>query len=197
MIDPDQFAEIVRRLTDAGYADDDIAWAESIKEPVDAEDFALETVFVICNSGMRFTVARGIYDRVRERLLEGGSAGDVFGHKGKTAAIDKIWTERERLFTDYKAAVDKLAWLAALPWIGDITKFHLAKNFGLDVVKPDVHMTRLALAHATTPEDLCREIADRTGMRIATIDTLLWRACATGVLSSRTGALIAAPAHPA
>ena len=71
----------------------------------------------------------------------------------------------------------------------DRTKYHLAKNCGADVAKPDVHLQRLAEAHGTTVHDLCADLASRTGYRIATIDLVLWRACANGVLDARTARL--------
>src|SRR3546814_7328949 len=52
------FNELITRLSDAGYASDDIQWAENTKPPEHAEEFATETIFVICNSGMKHTIAR-------------------------------------------------------------------------------------------------------------------------------------------
>jgi hypothetical protein len=181
-------SEIITRL--GPQAQEDIEWAESIGEPPDAEFFALETIYIICNSGMRFTIARQIYDRVCMALRRGDSASAVFGHKGKAGAIDYIWNERQRLFEGFKQADDRLLFLASLPWIGDITKYHLAKNFGMDVAKPDVHLQRLADLGGITPQQLCEALAAESGYRVATVDTLLWRACALGIIDSRTGLLV-------
>lgn len=169
--------------------DTDIEWAENLGPPATAEAFALEIIFVICNSGMRFTTARGIYEKVRSELERGGSAWRVFKHAGKAAAIDAIWKAREATFRTYLAADDKLDFIAALPWIGDITKYHVAKNFGLQCAKPDVHLQRLADTFGTTPQHLCEDLAKASGYKVATVDTLLWRAAAVGVLDTRTGAL--------
>lgn len=186
---PQTFLTVLDRLTELGWARNDIAWAESVREPESAEAFAIEAIFVICNSGMKFEIAQKIFERCKLALWGGTPVIEVFGHKGKAAAIEQIWRDRTAMFEQYRAAEDKLAFLAALPWIGDITKYHLAKNLGLDVAKPDVHLVRLAEAYGTTPQDLCERLAQITGLRVATIDTLLWRACAVGVLNSRTGAL--------
>ena len=195
MIALELFNQVLVRLTAAGFAQEDIDWAESIAPPTSAEEFALEAIFVICNSGMQNVVARGIFDRVLRALREGRPVSTAFGHPGKGAAIEHIWREREQLLAGYHAADDKLAFCAALPWIGPITKYHLAKNFGADVVKPDVHLQRLAAAHETTPDALCADLAEKTGYRKATIDTLLWRACANRILDGHTGALL--PPRPA
>ncbi|GMN03051.1 hypothetical protein MTsPCn3_17820 [Erythrobacter sp. MTPC3] len=73
-----------------------------------------------------------------------------------------------------------------MPWIGPITVYHLAKNLGADVAKPDVHLERLARGDKTTSQTLCRRLSRWTGYRVATIDTVLWRACANGFLHSPT-----------
>lgn len=136
------FPAVVHAIDRAGYGDD-VAWAESVGPPPSAEDFAKETIFVICNSGMRFTVARGIYDRVMAALRRGEPSARAFGHQGKTGAIDVIWAGRDRLYGEYLDSTDKLAFLRDLPYIGKITCYHLAKNFGLPVAKPDVHLVHI------------------------------------------------------
>ena len=65
------------------------------------------------------------------------------------------------------------------------TKYHLAKDLGVDVAKPDVHLARLATRDRTTVARICARLARQTGYRMATIDTILWRACATGILDSK------------
>lgn len=181
------FEQVVRELGQQGS--DDIAWAEACCPPSSAEEFATEAVFVIANSGMRFLVAQKIFDRCMAALHEGRPVVEVFGHKGKAAAMEHIWRERSTLLEGFLAATDRLAFCESLPWIGGITKYHLAKNFGEDCPKPDVHIQRLADREGSTPQALCERLAALTGYRVATIDTLLWRACATGVIDSRTGVL--------
>lgn len=188
------FRTAIEILLDEGVAEHDIAWAESAAPPCDPDEFGRETIYVIANSGMRFTVAQGIFRRVMAALEAGGSAHDAFGHKGKASAMDLVWRERASLLAGFLAAEDRLAFCASIPWIGGITKYHLAKNFGVDVAKPDIHLARLARLHATDPQSLCAEIARATGWRIATVDTLLWRACATGILCGHTGAILRRPA---
>lgn len=176
-------------LTRLGFADRDIEWSENCGPPEDADDFASEAIFVICNSGMKNTVARRIFDRIMPLIRDGGSAHQGFGHKGKASAIDLIWSTRIDLLAGYLAAADKIEFCGSLPWIGGITKYHLAKNFGVDVAKPDIHLQRLADRYCTTPQALCETLAAETGLQVRTIDVLLWRACAEGVINSKTGRL--------
>lgn len=171
-------------------AEDDIWWAENeCRMPATPEVYAMETIFVICNSGMKNTVARGIYQRVRTALEAGKSARSAFGHPGKAAAIDAIWAGRrdshQRLLECPPER--RLEFLAGTPWIGEITKYHLAKNFGLPVAKPDVHLQRLADREGCTAQALCERLAAEVGLGVAAVDTVLWRACANGVLDSRSG----------
>lgn len=170
----------------AGYGDD-LTWAENILPPMSPRDFAGEIIFVICNSGMRFTVARGIFERVTRALRAGIHPRKVFGHDGKAEAIWRIWDDRVSLFKQYENAADKLSFIESLPWIGEITKYHVAKNFGLPYAKPDVHLARLGETFEMSPQALCEVLAIKSKLKVATIDTLLWRAAAVGILDTRTG----------
>jgi hypothetical protein len=136
---------------------------------------------------MRAAVARGIYERVIAALVEGRPVAEVFGHRLKCRAIEKVWADREALLAGYTAAADKVAYCQTLPHIGGITKYHLAKNFGAQVAKPDVHLQRLADLHGCTAQALCEQLAAATGYKVATVDVVLWRACAERIIDSRTG----------
>ena len=163
-----------------------IKWSESIQPPATAEEYAAAAIYVICNSGMKNSVAAPIAERCIEAVVAGTSATTAFGHPGKAAAIDQIWNDRAELFQRFNAAQKKLDVLGELPWIGPVTKYHLAKNLGADEAKPDVHLERLARGDKTTTRTLCRRLSRASGYRIATIDSVLWRACADGLLDSRT-----------
>lgn len=168
-------------LRDCGHGGD-YEWSESLQPPETPEALACEYTWVVLNSGMKNTVARKIMDRVWPRLVAGEPIAPVFGHEGKAAAIELVWQERARHFVEFAAAPDIVAWCETLPWIGKITKYHLAKNLGADVAKPDRWLERLAAADGETVDGLCARLALETGDRIATVDVVLWRACAVGVL---------------
>lgn len=187
MITAADFEHLVRAMGD--QAADDIDWSESLQMPEHEDDFAQDAIFVICNSGMKNTVARLIYEKCTYALGAGIPVFEVFRHPGKAAAIQRIWAERLQLYFGFVNAEDRLAYLESLPWIGGITKYHLAKNFGENVAKPDVHLQRLADREGCTAQQLCERLAAEVGLRAATVDTVLWRACANGVLDSRTGAI--------
>lgn len=183
MLTLERFRLLEAALRANGYGDM-IEWSESLSPPKNAREFAREAIYVICNSGMRVTVANDIYWKCVYALNRGDSAATVFGHPGKVWAIDHIWANRRKLFTHYRKAENKLAFCQSLPWIGPVTKHHLAKNLGVNTVKGDVHLQRLARREGITPLQLCERLATQSGYREATVDTILWRACADGFLDS-------------
>lgn len=184
MITLKRFRKLESALRLAGYGPM-IELSETIQPVQTAEEFAGEVIYVICNSGMKNSVAAPIAVRCLAALAAGASATTVFGHPGKSVAIDTIWQQRATLFERYCRENDKVDGLSKLPWIGPVTRYHLAKNLGADTAKPDVHLERLARRDRTTTQTLCRRLARKTGYRVATVDSILWRACADGVLNSR------------
>lgn len=184
MITLRRFRRLEQAIKAAGF-EADIAWSQQLASPANADEFAREAVYVIINSGMKNTVALDIFDRCMDGLQAGKRIRRTFKHPGKARAITAIWNQREQLFADYCSCDDKLAFCASLPWIGPVTSYHLAKVLGADVAKPDVHLARLARRDRTTVDRLCRSLARQSGYRVATVDTILWRACEQGILDSR------------
>lgn len=179
-------------LVELGYLFE-YEWAQSVKAPATAEDFAREYTWVVLNSGMRNTVAQRIFDRVWPLLQAGKPIGTAFNHVGKRGAIELVYQGRDHYFARFRAAGDIVEFCHGLPWIGHITKYHLAKNLGADVAKPDRWLIRLATASGETVDELCRRIARATGDRVASVDVVLWRACALGVIITDGSAWSLAP----
>lgn len=183
------YHELREAVSLAGHQHE-IDWAESVGSPKTAEDFAGEAIWVILCSGMKEQVARIISRRVWAAINAGLPVkGNVLGKSGKADAIDTIWRDREKLFAAFNAVNDKVTFCQSLPWIGVITKWHLAKNCGVDCAKPDVHLERVAAHYQTTTAALCADLAAKTGDRVATVDLVIWRACNLGILNSRNMAL--------
>lgn len=185
MITLAQFRDIEAMVREAGYGAS-IEWSENVAAPISAEAFAKQAIYVICNSGMRNSVAQPIFERCMIELSVGGSCKAVFGHPKKAAAIDAIWADQTVHFAAYVIAVDPLAALAKLPYIGSITKYHLARNLGDDFAKPDVHLNRLAQAEGVDAQALCARLAAESGYRVGTVDLILWRACADLLIDSNS-----------
>ena len=174
-----QLAELRSKVIDAGYGDE-IIWSESLKPCDNADLFFGEYMWVVLSSGIKNQIARIIQERIYQAWASGLPTSAGFGHKGKVKAIENVMAIKELLFVEYQASANKMGWLGGLPFIGDITKWHLAKNLGADVAKPDRHLVRIARRFNTDCFTLCRKLAKETGYRIATIDLIIWRAANLG-----------------
>ncbi len=175
-------------------------WAQrDLAPPVSPERLAFEVIWVILCAGRSAQAARTIEGKVHAAIAARASAVEVFGYRAKAAAIERAWREREADFAqlqgvlgggDVSAVVD---WCAAVPFIGDDTKYQLAKAFGVQVCKPDIWLCRLA-GFPDKPRRPIRErflacqrlatsLATATGDSVASVDSLLWLACQKGILT--------------
>lgn len=176
------YMDLKRRVIEAGY-ERDVTWAENVEPVSTFTRFAEEYIWVVINSGMKAQVAEGIAKRVWSAIKEGRPIRDAFGHPGKAAAIERVlggdgmeWCTRYMALTDNEA---RLAYLETLPWIGKVTKWHLAKNLGVDCAKPDRHLVRIAGSEQAAHE-MCSRLAAEAGDRVATVDYVIWRAANLG-----------------
>jgi len=163
-------------------------------DEMDEQRFLYEYAWVVFNSGMRNRVIMNKWEdlrkafhyfiafqivsdknEVRKRALS------VFGNKKK---VDAVISTAQRIIDEgfeksIRAKIEEnpLDYLDEFPFIGNITKYHLARNLGFDYVKPDRHLVRLASKFDMTPFQLCELIHQKTGRRLGTIDVILWRFC--------------------
>jgi len=176
-----KYLDLKQAVIDHGFIDD-ITWAKNIKPCMDPWKFCLEYIFVVCNSGMKSQIARQIFNKILGAIDDKRPCSDVFGHKGKAKAIDYMRVHYNGIFKEYQKAPDKLEFCRGLPWIGDITKYHLVKNLGIDCIKPDRHLVRIANKYDTDPFSMCEELKHVTGDSLNTIDTTIWRAANLGIV---------------
>ncbi len=153
---------------------DELEAAEGIKPCDDANDFLGMYVWAVVHAGLSRQAAKAIEGRVLDAIDEGRDLRTVLRHDGKRQAIERMLEDYEEVFEDYRAAQDKISFLGNLPWVGKITKYHMAKYLGVDCIKPDLHMERIAEPEGVTPDELGREIQKMTGDTLAVIDTVLW-----------------------
>ncbi len=177
----------------AGFSDE-LDWQEQCRlDRLTEPKFLREAAWVILSSGMRERVIHDRFPRISSAFLDWVGARQilrrraecaraalrVFRHPGKIDAILAVAESIQRRSFEaiHSALMDHgIEAIDALPYIGPVTRFHLAKNLGLDVVKPDRHLVRLALsAGFTDPDRLCRIISSATGDRIGTVDLVFWR----------------------
>lgn len=177
-----------------------LGWSNNdLQPPETPERMASEIIWIILCAGRSAQAARTIEKKVWGAIEEGRPVVQAFGYRAKAEAIERAWRERK---TDFERLQQVLAngsvealvqWCGALPFIGDDTQFQLAKNFGADLAKPDIWLCRLTgipdkprrAVRFRFPAcmALARGLAQSSGDRIATVDSLLWLACNKGVLS--------------
>lgn len=177
----DMFRELKRRVVEAGYGKE-IIWQERCYPPFTADEFFGEYLWVVISSGMKNQIARLIETRIYEAWEKGLPTSSAFGHKGKVKAIDQVRDNKASYFERWLSATDKLTYLESLPFIGSTTKYHLAKNLGEDVVKPDRHLVRIATQYGKTPDQLCGDLAIQLECKKAVVDIIIWRAANLGYI---------------
>lgn len=161
--------------------------------PLVESTFLREAAWVVLSAGISERVIRCVFGRISAAFLNWRSAAEiascsdlcvaqarrVFANERKVGAIGAI---AKAVSSDGLAALESRlrekgpSALEGLPGIGPVTSYHLAKNLGLDVVKPDRHLTRVArAAGARDPLRLCEAISAATGDRLSTVDIVIWR----------------------
>lgn len=172
----DEYWRIFRQMSLEPEWAAQIEWCKAVKFPETPEKMAWELIYVICNSGMKHSVAAQIFERVRSAITQGRPVTDGLKHPGKAKAIDWIWNRRVMLRKQarYLKDEDLVEWCGKLPWIGGITGFHAAKNLGANVAKPDRWLVRMGLLGGETTDEICQRISKATGHRVALVDLVLW-----------------------
>jgi hypothetical protein len=171
----------------------EIDWQEQLTlERVNERHVLREQAWVVLSSGMRAAVVARLFEQVSRAFCDWDAvaiqenptrciarAFAAFSHRGKMNAIAancrmlaeeglELWKRALRAYGP--------TWLTRLHYIGPVTCWHLAKNVGLDVVKPDRHLVRMARASGTRdPRSLCALFVGATGDRLAVVDLVLWR----------------------
>jgi hypothetical protein len=184
----------------------------SIPEPAFSEsDLLRELAWVVLCSGFRERVVRRLFAKISLCFFDWESAEtisnnskicvatalDVFRSRPKIAAIARSAAIIEAAgFESVRRdiAVTPIQALRKFPFIGEVTAFHLAKNLGFDVAKPDRHLQRISLRHGYSDvHDFCRVLAAASGESVRDVDTLLWRISEMGLENEMSFASLALP----
>jgi hypothetical protein len=80
---------------------DEFERIQRIKPSQTSEELWRRYMYVVCNSGMAWKVAKDIVERIEKNRDEGLPATSGFRHKGKTAAIDKFWDDRKKISMNF------------------------------------------------------------------------------------------------
>jgi hypothetical protein len=193
-----EFYHDVRSAVIESSFQEEINWQNNIfLDSLTETDLLRETAWVIINSGFRESIARRHFSNlslsfgdwesarhiVSNRELCISCALDGFGHVGKVKAIESIADCIFEIgFEKIKSDIinDPIPTLQTFPYIGPITVWHLAKNIGCDVAKPDRHLVQTASSFGfDCVHKFCREISKSTGEKVSVIDIIIWRYCSS------------------
>jgi hypothetical protein len=181
-----------KKLLNQGYADE-IDWQDNINfDDINASIFLKEAAWVILASGMSDIVISRKFESITvafhhwdiEKIASQkakcrSKALKCFNNAKKIDAILFINEEIQRKgFSNIrkKIQVSGIEYLQTLPFIGPATSFHLAKNIGFPVAKPDRHLLRISKSLGYfSPHELCKVISDRISEKVALVDLVIWR----------------------
>ena len=172
------------KIIDEGFIGE-IEWCQSRHFPsITAQDFGYEYTFaVLASSGLREQIVRKNYNKFLEAAHDGNNPYETINNKRQRAAIMHVWVNLDKILGTLQAQPTdeaKIEYLDTLPQIGPKAKKHLARNLGIDCVKPDRHMERLAERFGyESPDAMCLDIQRMLPVkeRIGVIDVVLWRYC--------------------
>jgi hypothetical protein len=172
----------------------EIRWQrQSSLESFTESEFLRESAWVIMCSGFRESVVRRLFDQLslcfcdwesassiaRNSTVCKWSASAVFGNGRKLDAIASVSQTISRAgFVRFKRSVltDPISQLQKLSYIGPVTAWHLAKNLGMDVAKPDRHLLRVStLLGFKDVLTFCSEIAAKFNEETKVVDLIVWR----------------------
>jgi len=164
---------------------DHLAFSES--------DLLRESAWVVLCSGFKESIVRKVFNHISLSFCDWESANSIVSSSSictfvakasfrNTRKLDAIVAIAQRIEDEgfYKLRsrimLDPITVLREFPYIGNVTAWHLAKNLGFQVAKPDRHLVRLSshLGFRDT-HHLCAKIAAETGSTIGVVDIILWR----------------------
>jgi thermostable 8-oxoguanine DNA glycosylase len=187
----DLYAVAYKTVIDKGYVWEVNAVDEYDWKKTNIEQFFQQYVWCVLSAGCSNAACQSMYDD----FFELNQNPMVIKHNGKRLAIIKAINNHVIWFNEWKRLAEinqqqAIDYLGTLFFIGDITKYHLARNLGIDCAKPDRHLERLAIEYGfakprTTKSkiydkevnEMCKYISDQRGDNIGIVDVVLWRYC--------------------
>jgi len=177
----------------AGYGAE-IGWQASLNfDDLTETDFLREYAWVVLSAGMHEYIIRRCFRVISRCFYDWQSSRIIIDQKDKCRRLALSHFNNHRKidgiietahiidsfgFSSYKETVrhNPLQVLQSLPFVGPITRYHLAKNIGLPFAKPDRHLVRLANSVGYSDvQQFCKDISEYVDDSIAVIDIVLWR----------------------
>jgi len=180
-------------VVQAGFLSE-IDWQGRVRaEDLTESQFLREAAWTVLSAGMNESIIRKHFPAITDAFMGWSSAVEiadtrevcrrralaVFRHRAKINAIIAIAQKVAALSIDWirhQVLCYGVHYLRRFPFIGPVTSFHLAKNIGLPVAKPDRHLVTIArLLGAGSVQTMCESIAEETCDPVPVIDVVFWR----------------------
>ena len=181
-----------------GYAAE-LEWQKTVDlKALEPQQFMQDYAWVAYCSGFRESIVRKkwldileAYDNLDPVIVADFSVDmkpqvlALINHEKKFDGI--VWTAKwirdednfkfiKKLLLSERSLLRKVNKLTIFPYIGNITKYHLAKNLGLQVAKPDRHLVRIAdFFGYKDVQKFCEDIATETNDPVPVVDIVWWR----------------------
>src|SRR5208283_877639 len=111
---------------------------------IDSNKLAWEFTFcALGSSGLNNKVVQKQYDEI----FHGNSNFNSIKNHRIREAIELVWKNRVKIFNDLQMKItdkEKIENIRTLPQMGPKTSYHFARNIGIDCIKPDIWMKRIA-----------------------------------------------------
>jgi len=163
----------------------------------DVTQSSFKWAFLFCCLG-----SSGLNNRVVEKQMNnfttlyeaGENAFDSIPNGNIRRAVIRVWSNHINILDVLKSKmndIERIDFIRTLPQMGKKSGKHFARNMGIDCVKPDIWMERLAEKYVcwnlvdgyVDPDRMCLNIQKQLPVgnipyyRIGTIDVILWRYC--------------------
>lgn len=177
----------------AGY-ETEIAWQASIDfDLITESDFLREHAWVALSAGMHERVIRRCFGIISQCFYDWQSARTIVEQENNCRNLALSYFNNQHKidgiiqtahiiasfgFASYKEEIRRnpLQVLQSLPFVGSVTRYHLAKNIGLQFAKPDRHLVRLATSVGYSDiQQFCKDISEYVDDSIPVVDIVLWR----------------------
>ncbi|KAH7821165.1 uncharacterized protein MONOS_17790 [Monocercomonoides exilis] len=155
---------------------EDIDWIKSrVSLTEDFDDFFDNYIYVIIASGFRAMVAARISKKLFECKGDMDKMREIFKNEKKLQAIKDVW-DMKKDWSKIRSTITDVDSLKQFPRIGDIVKYHLARNIGLiSCGKPDVHLVRYCEGYnCDDPHVLINALSKEVNLLPGTVDFILW-----------------------
>lgn len=187
------YAQAKKEVISRGFASE-IDW-QDLQHPENISEsyFLQEAAWVIYCSGFREATVRRYFSFISLCFCDWCSAKEIAENKKKCTSTamyifnnkrkhDAVASIAERIsncgFCRYKKQLlsQPIHTLQQLPFIGKVTSYHLAKNLGFNLAKPDRHLVRLKdMLRFPSVDALCQHISAISGDSVRVVDIVLWR----------------------